>query len=190
MAVAIQWVELTAPRSPTTSGRAGALTRDPYAAVPRPAAAPLEFDPPRRPSRALADNSGWRAVNSRDFLSSGTATEQAFGYSRAVRAGAVIAVSGTTAMGADGPTAPDVAGQTAECLRRIEDALGQLGAALADVVRTRVFVTDITQWREVGLVHRGFFPDSPPATTIVQVAALFDPGLLVEIEADAVLPAA
>lgn len=120
-------------------------------------------------------------------ISSGTHTEEVFGYSRAVRVGDAIYVSGTTAMAADGPIGgADVAEQTRECLRRIESALEHAGAGLADVVRTRIFVTDINTWRDVGRVHRALFGGAPPASTIVEVARLFDPRLLVEIEVDAI----
>jgi enamine deaminase RidA (YjgF/YER057c/UK114 family) len=123
----------------------------------------------------------------RRFVSSGSATEKVFGYSRAVRAGELVCVAGTTAMGPDGPVGgSDVAAQTRECLRRIEAALTEAGVTIADVVRTRIFVTDIDIWCEVGEVHREVFGQVPPATTIVEVSRLFDPRLLIEIEADAV----
>ncbi|MEU3625170.1 hypothetical protein BS329_20995 [Amycolatopsis coloradensis] len=127
-------------------------------------------------------------MGSRTILSSGTKTEQVFGYSRAVRAGDFIFVSGTTAMGPDGPVGEaDIVAQSAECLRRIEEALAHFGAGLNTVVRTRVFVTDIDQWRRVGEAHSARFAEILPTTTIVGISALFDPRLLVEIEADAVL---
>lgn len=123
----------------------------------------------------------------RTLISSGSETERTFGYSRAVRAGAFVSVAGTTAMGPTGPIGgPDVAGQTREILRRIQGALEQAGSDLTDVVRTRVFVTDISTWPGVGDVHREFFADILPASTIVEVSQLFDPRLLVEIEVDAV----
>lgn len=81
----------------------------------------------------------------------------------------------------------DVAEQTREALRRIESALGQAGASLGDVIRTRIFVTDIGRWREVGLAHGEFFGDIRPAATMVEVSALIDPALLVEIEVDAIM---
>src|SRR4051794_37353865 len=102
------------------------------------------------------------------LVSNGSRTEQAFGYSRAVRVGEYVTVAGTTAMSQDGPVGgADVAKQTEEILRRIEDALRQAGAALADVVRTRVFVTNVDTWPQVGEVHRRFFADILPASTIV-----------------------
>nr|WP_042178155.1 RidA family protein [Kibdelosporangium sp. MJ126-NF4]CEL13011.1 Bona fide RidA/YjgF/TdcF/RutC subgroup [Kibdelosporangium sp. MJ126-NF4]CTQ98697.1 Bona fide RidA/YjgF/TdcF/RutC subgroup [Kibdelosporangium sp. MJ126-NF4] len=124
---------------------------------------------------------------SRTLVSSGSLTEKTFGYSRAVRVGAYVSVAGTTAMGQDGPVGgADIAAQTRECLQRAADALDQAGVSVTDVVRTRVFVTDITTWREVGAVHQEFFAEVLPATTIVEVSALFDPRLLVEIEVDAI----
>ena len=116
---------------------------------------------------------------SRILVSSGTEFESAVGYSRAVRVGPVVAVSGTTAPG------PDVATQTREVLRRIEAALNDAGAMLSDVVRTRIYVTDISRWREVAAVHAEVFGEIRPAATMVEVAALITPELLVEIEADA-----
>jgi enamine deaminase RidA (YjgF/YER057c/UK114 family) len=120
------------------------------------------------------------------LVSSGSAFEKVFGYSRAVRVGPLIAVAGNTAAGPGGPVGgADVAEQTREALRRIEGALTDVGASLADVVRTRVFVTDIGTWEQVGAVHTEFFADIRPASTIVEVTALVRPDLLVEIEADA-----
>ena len=112
-------------------------------------------------------------------VSSGSAFEAAVGYSRAVRTGPHVVVAGTTAAG-DGPGA-----QTREALRRIEIALGQVQASMSDVVRTRIFVTDISSWREIGAVHAEVFGDIRPAATMVQVSALISPELVVEIEVDA-----
>jgi enamine deaminase RidA (YjgF/YER057c/UK114 family) len=127
-------------------------------------------------------------MSERILVSTRTHTEEVFGYSRAVRVGNVVTVAGTTAMAADGPVGgSDVAEQTRECLRRIEAALHQTHASLADVVRTRIFVTDIDAWEEVGRVHRELFSEALPASTIVEVARLFDPRLLVEIEVDAIV---
>jgi enamine deaminase RidA (YjgF/YER057c/UK114 family) len=112
-------------------------------------------------------------------VSSESAYESAVGYSRAVRVGRHIAVAGTTGNG------DDVASQTRDALRRIEAALHEVGATLRDVVRTRIFVTDITKWREVGAVHAEVFGDVKPAATMVEVSALIDAALHVEIEADA-----
>ncbi len=118
---------------------------------------------------------------SRNIVSSGSAFESVVGYSRAVRVGPHVAVAGTTGAGPVG----DIAAQTRDALRRIEIALGQAGAALTDVVRTRIYVTDISRWREVGEVHAQVFGGIRPAATMVEVSALIAPDLLVEIEADA-----
>jgi enamine deaminase RidA (YjgF/YER057c/UK114 family) len=118
---------------------------------------------------------------SRILVSSGTDFEATVGYSRAVRVGPYVAVSGTTAFEAS----DDVGAQTREVLCRIEAALTEAGAALDDVVRTRIYVTDIARWREVAAVHADIFGEIRPAATMVEVAALITPGLLVEIEADA-----
>ena len=106
-------------------------------------------------------------------------TSQSVGYSRAVRTGPHIAVAGTTGRG-DG-----IAAQTREALRRIEIALQKVGASLSDVVRTRIYVTDISRWQEVGAVHAEVFGDIRPVATMVEVSALISPELLVEIEVDA-----
>lgn len=118
----------------------------------------------------------------RILVSSGTEFEATVGYSRAVRVGPCVAVSGTTAPG------EDIGAQTREVLRRVEVALLEAGAALSDVVRTRVYVTDIARWRDVAAVHAEVFGQIRPAATMVEVAALIEPGLLVEIEADAYSP--
>jgi enamine deaminase RidA (YjgF/YER057c/UK114 family) len=117
----------------------------------------------------------------RKVVSSGSDFESVVGYSRAVRVGSHVAVAGTTGTGPAG----DIAAQTRDALRRIEIALRQAGAALTDVVRTRIYVTDISRWREVGAVHAQVFGDVRPAATMVEVSALITPDLLVEIEADA-----
>jgi enamine deaminase RidA (YjgF/YER057c/UK114 family) len=117
----------------------------------------------------------------RTLVSSGSEFESAVGYSRAVRVGPHVAVAGTTGAGA----ADDIAAQTRDALRRIEIALHEAGAALADVVRTRIYVTDISRWREVGDVHAQVFGEIRPVATMVEVSALIAPELLVEIEADA-----
>jgi enamine deaminase RidA (YjgF/YER057c/UK114 family) len=118
-------------------------------------------------------------VHRRVNVSSGSAFESEVGYSRAVRTGRHIAVAGTTAPG------DTAAAQMREALRRIEVALGEVGASLSDVVRTRIFVTDISCWREIGSVHAEVFGDIRPAATMVEVSALIAPDLVVEIEADA-----
>jgi enamine deaminase RidA (YjgF/YER057c/UK114 family) len=120
-------------------------------------------------------------------LGSGAPWESVVGYSRVVVAGDSAWVSGTTAT-VDGAVAHpgDAAAQTRVALATIERALADAGFALGDVVRTRMFVTDISRWEEVGRVHGEFFGEIRPATSMVQVAALIDPAMLVEIEADAV----
>jgi enamine deaminase RidA (YjgF/YER057c/UK114 family) len=112
-------------------------------------------------------------------ISSGSPFEDQVGYARAVRVGPLVVVAGTTAPG-DG-----IAEQARGALRRIEIALGEAGATMADVVRTRMFVTDISRWQELGAVHAEFFGDIRPATSMLEVTALIAPDLLVEIEADA-----
>lgn len=119
--------------------------------------------------------------DSRINIASGSEFEATVGYSRAVRIGDHVAVSGTTAQG------QSPAEQTRAALRRIEAALNEAGAALSDVIRTRMFVTDISRWQEIGAVHNEFFGDIRPVTTMVEVSALIAPELLVEIEADAYL---
>ena len=121
-------------------------------------------------------------------VSTGTPWEQEVGYCRAVRAGTHIYVTGTAPVGEAGATfAPgDAYRQARRCLEIIELALGELGASMADVVRTRMFVTDISRWEEYGRAHREFFADHPPATTMVEVKSLIAPDMLIEIEADGV----
>jgi enamine deaminase RidA (YjgF/YER057c/UK114 family) len=116
---------------------------------------------------------------SRSNVSSGSDFESAVGYSRAVRVGPLVAVAGTTGNG------DDLVAQTRDALSRIEIALELAGATLADVVRTRIYVTDISRWREVGDVHAQVFGEIRPVATMVEVSALIAPDPLVEIEADA-----
>jgi len=121
----------------------------------------------------------------RERVSSGTEWESIVGYSRAVRAGDEIHVSGTTATDDDGRVVGvgDPYAQTVQALDNVADALAALDASLADVVRTRLFVTDIDDWEAIGRAHADAFGDVRPATTMVQVERLIDPEMLVEVEA-------
>jgi len=126
---------------------------------------------------------------SRQLISSGTPWEASVGYSRAVRVGNQLFVSGTTASDQAGQTVSvgDAYGQTQFIQRKIEAALKEAGADLTDVVRTRIFVTDISRWEEIGKVHGEFFATIRPAATMVEVKGLINPDHLVEIEVDAVI---
>jgi len=122
-------------------------------------------------------------------ISSGTPWEPVAGYSRAVAAGDLVFVSGCTSV-ADGAVVHegDAGAQTTQAIANVAQALGRLGAGLADVVRTRMFVTDISRWEEYGRAHGAAFGEARPATSMVEVAALIDPRMLVEVEADAYHP--
>lgn len=121
-------------------------------------------------------------VTDRINVSSGSDFEAAVGYSRAVRVGAHVFVAGTTGRG------DSAAAQARDALDRISAALDGVGASLADVVRTRMYVTDIARWREIGAVHDDVFGTIRPVATMVEVSALISPDLVVEIEVEAITP--
>jgi enamine deaminase RidA (YjgF/YER057c/UK114 family) len=133
------------------------------------------------PTYTLADRNGAKTV------STGSAWEPKMGYSRAVRKGNMIFVTGTVGINADKTYTPDMGAQAQRSLDIVRGAIEALGGKITDVVRTRMYVTDVSQWEKVAVVHGAVFGDIRPATTIVEVAKLIDNEALIEIEADAVV---
>jgi len=133
------------------------------------------------PNYVITDRNGARTV------STGSAWEPKMGYSRAVRKGNFIFVTGTVGINADKSYTPDVGAQAKRSLDIIKGAIESLGGKITDVVRTRMYVKDVSQWEKVAAIHGSVFGEIRPATTIVEVAKLIDDAALIEIEADAVV---
>ena len=133
------------------------------------------------PNYVITDRNGTKTV------STGSAWEPKMGYSRAVRKGNMIFVTGTVGINADKTYTPDVGSQAKRSLEIVKGAIEALGGKITDVVRTRMYVTKISEWEKVAVVHGEVFAEIRPATTIVEVAKLIDGGALIEIEADAVV---
>jgi len=124
----------------------------------------------------------------RKHVSSGTHWENYVGYSRALKTGNIVEVAGTTSVDEDGIVGKnDAYTQTCFIIKKMQKALAELGADLTDVIRTRIYVTDISRWEEIGRAHGEFFKDIKPASTMVEVSALVNPEMLVEIEMTAIL---
>ncbi|MGI8690130.1 MAG: RidA family protein [Thermomicrobiales bacterium] len=142
-------------------------------------------------SRQQVADSGQQIRRLRQRISSGSVWEERVGFSRALRVGDWVFVSGTTATDVDGNVigASDAHAQTVAILEKIERALHEAGATIADVVRTRIYVTNADDWEEVGRAHARFFADVRPANTLVEVSRLVGSGYLVEIDADALIAA-
>lgn len=127
-------------------------------------------------------------MTQRQNIASGAPWESRFGYSRAVRIGNTVHVAGTTASDEQGNIiGEDIAAQTLYILQKIERALNEAGATLQDVIRTRMFVTDIRQWEAIAQVHGEFFSDIRPVSTMVEVSGLINPAMLIEIEVEAII---
>src|SRR3954470_10433061 len=133
------------------------------------------------PNYVITDRNGTKTV------STGSAWEPKMGYSRAVRKGNLIFVTGTVGINADKSYTPDVGAQARRSLAIVQGAIESLGGKIGDVVRTRMFVTDVSQWEKVAVVHGEVFAEIRPATSIVEVARLIDGEALIEIEADVVI---